>query len=152
MLLLKEMAIPGIEIMFKRVHRLVLASSCLLLLQSCSDSSPSSDFTSAMNRYSKELVGKSKASISNPTPPRMTSDLPSYIVEYTIVADALMTKKDGDKNTSSFALNTGITAVWSSTFCTQKLKDLMSEYGVKMVTGQLVSKDGEKHSMSTCMN
>lgn len=148
--------------MFAPLRKTFIATITLVLLQACSDpqagtanietTNESTTFEKAMNNYSDRLVEKTNLSISNPTSPKKTTDMPSYVVKYTINNDALITKEDGDKNITSYAINTGITTAWSQAFCTDDLKMIMSKYGVKMVTGQLVSRDGEKHSMSACMN
>jgi hypothetical protein len=108
-------------------------------------------FSSAMNLYSKELIARTNDSISDPTAPEKTTDLPSFVIKYTILNDALQIKEDAGANIVSYAINTGITQAWGKAFCTEELKKIMNEYGVFMVTGQLVTKSGENQSMSACM-
>lgn len=146
-----------------QITRVIATSICFGLLQSCSEGvvGYSSDsiglptvksFELAMDQYSKKLVQKTNGSISNPTTPEKTTDMPSYVVKYTINDDALKTKADGSTNTTSYAINVGITTAWSQSFCTDELKGIMRKYNVKMISGQLVLPDGERQSMSACMD
>ena len=146
-----------------RLTRIITASICFGLLQSCSQGRvgyssdsvglPTVDsFELAMKQYSEGLVTKTNGSISNPTSPEKTTDMPSYVVRYTINDDALKMKDDASTNRTSYAINVGITTAWSQAFCTDELKSIMRKYDVKMITGQLVLPDGEKQSMSPCMD
>lgn len=148
---------------FHRLTKIVTASIYFGLLQSCSQGTvgyssnsiglPIVDsFESAMNQYSKELIAKTNGSISNPTSPEKTTDIPSYLVRYTINNDALKTKDDASTNRTSYAINVGITTAWSQEFCTDELKEIMRTYDIKMITGQLVLPDGDKQSVSPCMS
>jgi len=148
---------------FNRLTKIISAFICFGLLQSCSQETvgygsdsiglPTVDsFELAMNQYSKRVVAKTNGSISNPTSPEKTTDMPSYVVRYTINDDALKTKDDASTNRTSYAINVGITTAWSQAFCTDELKSIMRKYDIKMVTGQLVLPDGEKQSMSPCMD
>ncbi len=109
-------------------------------------------FDDEMNQYSRDLVARANESISSPSNPEKTTDTPTYIVTYVIEKDEIKTRKDGDTNNVSFAINTGITKMWGNLFCTSELKGILSKYDVFMVTGQLVGKDGERYSMSPCMS
>lgn len=144
--------------MQRKISSSVLLGFSLLSLIGCSGNSgnyeaevAADSFPSEMNAYSRQLVAKTNSSIVNPTSPEQTTDMPSYVVRYTVVNKALNTKSDGDSNMVSYALNTGITAAWSSAFCTDELKQIMKKYDIPMVTGQLISKSGEQESMSACM-
>jgi hypothetical protein len=143
-----------ILVMHRKIPMLVLVGSSLLGLNSCSSNSGADvsddSFPSAMNAYSHKLIAITNSSISNPTVPEQTTDMPSFIVKYTVMNKSLNTKSDGDKNIVSYAINTGITEAWGRAFCTDELKEIMSKYGVEMVTGQLISKSGAYESMSAC--
>ena len=108
-------------------------------------------FDDEMNQYSRDLVARANESISTPSSPKKTTDMPSYVVTYVIEKDEIKTRKDGATNNVSFAINTGITKMWSNLFCTNDLKSLMAKYDVFMVSGRLVGKDGVDHSLSPCM-
>jgi hypothetical protein len=141
--------------MQRKISWFLLVGSALFALSSCSSNTSENgsddSFASAMNSYSRQLVARTNSSITNPTVPEQTTDMPSFVVKYTVVNRALDTKSDGDKNIVSYAINTGITTAWSRAFCTDELKEIMGRYDVAMVTGQLVSKSGENESMSVCM-
>lgn len=141
--------------MQRKIPTLILVCSSLLSIVGCSGdigAGVSADsFPSEMNEYSRQLVVKTNSSIINPTSPEQTTDMPSYLVKYTVVNNALNAKSDGDKNMVSYAINTGITAAWGRAFCTEELKQIMQKYDIAMVTGQLISKSGENQSMSVCM-
>ena len=109
-------------------------------------------FESAMTQYSEAIVQKSKGSITKASAPEQTTDMPSYVVKYTAVNPALLTSKDAATNPSSYARNVGITAGWKQMFCTPALKEILSEFDVAMVSGQLYSQAGESSSMAICMS
>ena len=104
-----------------------------------------------MHQYSKDLVVKYDQVISTPSYPKRTTDMPTYFVTYVIENDDIKTRKDAASNTVSFAVNSAITKRWGDMFCTSELKNLMKEYDVVMVGGQLIGKDGVDHSLTTCM-
>ena len=101
-------------------------------------------FESAMAQYSDAIVQKSKGSITKASAPEQTTDMPSYVVKYTAVNPALLTSKD--------ARNVGITAGWKQMFCTPALKEILNDFDVAMVSGQLYSEAGESSSMAICMS
>lgn len=109
-------------------------------------------FESAMAQYSDAIVQKSKGSITKASAPEQTTDMPSYVVKYTAVNPALLTSKDAASNPSSYARNVGITAGWDQMYCTTELQEIMNEFGVAMVSGQLYSEAGERSSMAICMS
>ena len=109
-------------------------------------------FDDDMNQYSRDLVARANESISTPSSPKKTTDMPSYVVSYVIEKDEIKTSKDGATNDVSFAVNTAITNMWSNLFCTNDLKSIMAKHDVFMVSGHLIGKDGVRHSMSSCMN
>ena len=130
----------------------LISSSCAV--DSSSNNPPSKSnlsFDEAVNNYSNELVARANNSISSPSNPEKTTDSPTYVITYVIEKDELKTKKDANINPTSFAINTGITVIWSDLFCTDELKGIMQKYNVFMITGQLIDKNGEKYSMSACM-
>lgn len=130
----------------------LLSSSCAVDSGSNNLSSKSNlSFDEAVNKYSNELVERANNSISSPSNPDKTTDRPTYVITYVIEKDELKTRKDASINPTSFAINTGITEIWSNLFCTEELKGIMQKYDVFMITGQLIDKDGEKYSMSVCM-
>ena len=104
-----------------------------------------------MHQYSKELVAKYDQVISTPSLPKRTTDMPSYFVTYVIENDDIKTRKDAASNTVSFAVNSAITKRWGDMFCTSELENILKKYDVVMVGGQLIGKDGVKHSLTTCM-
>tara|TARA_B100000674_G_C37921586_1_gene953548 strand:+ start:464 stop:880 length:417 start_codon:yes stop_codon:yes gene_type:complete len=125
-----------------------------LLVSSCSSkkaTTPKKYFFDEMHQYSKELVAKYDTAISTPSYPKRTTDMPSYFVTYVIEDDAIKTRSDASSNSVSFAINSAITKRWGDMFCTSELKSIMKMYGVVMVGGQLLDKDGVKHSLTTCM-
>ncbi len=130
----------------------LIASSCAVEDKSSNTSSNSNfSFDEAVNQYSKELVARANNSISSPSNPKKTTDTPTYVITYQIEKDEIKTRQDAATNPTSFAINTGITKMWSNMFCTEELKNIMQKYDVFMITGQLVGKDGKKYSMSACM-
>lgn len=138
------------------MKRVSLTSMALaLIVSSCAVEDESSksnlSFDEAVNQYSKELVARANNSISSPSNPKKTSDRPTYVITYQIEKDEIKTRQDASTNPTSFAINTGITKMWSNMFCTDELKSIMQKYDVFMTTGQLVDKEGEKYSMSICM-
>lgn len=130
----------------------LLSSSCTV--DSGSNNLPTKlnlSFDEAVNKYSNELVARANNSISSPSKPDKTTDRPTYVITYAIEKDALKTRKDAKVNPTSFAINTGITEIWSNLFCTEELKGIMQKYDVFMISGQLIDKSGEKNSISVCM-
>jgi hypothetical protein len=130
----------------------LISSSCAV--DSSSNNPPSKSnlsFDEAVNNYSNELVARANNSISSPSNPEKTTDSPTYVITYVIEKDELKTRKDADINPTSFAINTGITEIWSNLFCTEELKGIMQKYNVFMISGHLIDKEGEKYSMSSCM-
>jgi len=111
-----------------------------------------SSFESAMANYSSALIKNSSRSITKSTEPEKTTEMPSYVVKYTVVDPALLTSEGAANNPQLYARNVDITNEWVRMFCTPELKKIMSEFRVGMVSGQLYSKDGKDSSMSACMN
>lgn len=130
----------------------VSASSCSSGSNSTYTSTvASSSFEEEINKYSDELVVRANNAISTPSQPKKTTDTPTYVITYVIEKDELKTRKDADVNPTSYAINTGITKLWSNLFCTDELKGIMHDYDVFMVSGQLIDQKGEKYSLSACM-
>ena len=129
----------------------LLVSSCSSEGGSTKTASPTINFAYEMHQYSKELVAKYDQVISTPSLPKRTTDMPSYFVTYVIENDDIKTRKDAASNTVSFAVNSAITKRWGDMFCTSELENILKKYDVVMVGGQLIGKDGVKHSLTTCM-
>lgn len=130
----------------------LISSSCAV--DSSSNNPPNKSnlsFDEAVDKYSNELVTRANNSISSPSKPDKTTDRPTYVITYVIEKDELKTRKDADTNPTSFAINTGITTIWSNLFCTDELKGIMQKYDVFMISGQLIDREGETYSMSACM-
>jgi len=130
----------------------LITASCAVEKNTSKISSQSNQtFDKEVNQYSAELVARSNNSISSPSNPKKKTDMPAYVITYQIEKDEIKTRQDADTNPTSFAINTGITKMWSDMFCTKELKSIMQKHDVFMITGQLVGKDGKKYSMSPCM-
>lgn len=130
----------------------ITASSCSL--GSSSDNltyKTNLSFEKEIHQYSNELIERANNSISSASQPEKTTDMPSFVITYLIEKDELKTRKDADTKIISLAINNGITELWRDLFCTDELKDMIQKYDVVMITGQLVDKSGQKHSMSLCM-
>ena len=134
---------------YPKMKKITLTSVGLALIgASCA---ANLSFDEAVNQYSAKLVENANYSISSPSNPEKTSDIPTYVITYQIENDKMKTRKDADTNQTSYLVNTGITQMWTNMFCTQELKEIMRKYEIFMITGQLTDKNGEKHSMSVCM-
>jgi len=137
---------------------LLCAAISTLVLTSCTtektgqQTEQASSFEAAMANYSSTIIKNSSGSITKATEPEKTTDMPSYVVKYTVVDSALLTSEGAANNPELYARNVGITNEWVQMFCTPELKKIMSEFKIGMVSGQLYSKDGMDSSMSACMN
>jgi len=129
----------------------ILAPLILLTIATSACSTQNMNFAEEMNRYSYDLIDRANKSISTPSTPKKTTDMPSYVIRYVIEKDEIKTRKDGSTNKVSFMFNTVVTKMWSDLFCTNELKSIMAKYDVFMVSGQLFGKDGARHSVSMCI-
>ena len=129
----------------------ILAPLIVLTIATSACSTRNMTFAEEMNQYSNDLIDRANKSISTPSNPEKTTDMPSYVITYVIEKDEIKTRKDGSTNEVSFIFNTAISKMWSDMFCTNELKSIMAKYDVFMVSGQLFGKDGARHSVSVCM-
>jgi hypothetical protein len=126
------------------------------VLAGCATSGPgmignqSTSFEDEVTLYSSRLIQRSKGSITKASAPERTSDMPSYAIRYTAVSPALLTSKDADINSSSYARNIGITVGWKQMFCRPELKKILKDFGVPLVAGRIYSEAGESSSIAVC--
>ena len=135
----------------------------LLCLGACSSSEPEEPVEPPLpraeaillelNAYGQSVSTATKQNVSFLGNPERTDDVPtlSYAMKFQTSDPGLMAKDDADTNNLSLARNTALTEGWSRRFCTQKLKAIMTERDIFLVSGQLLNQHQELQTFSACM-
>jgi len=80
------------------------------------------------------------------------SPLNAFIIIFKTDHEDLMSNPGAKPGNSAYYENQGRTMVWSAKFCTNKLKRIMLQHKIDLVTGELTNLVGEIQSASPCFS
>lgn len=112
-----------------------------------------SSFSTPVNElleiYAKDVVKKHKL-LAFKAVNKTTSDPLAYIIIFQTSSKYMLTKPDGAYNEQSYDWNISVTNKWKDIFCTAKIKKIMQDESIGMVTGIITDERMVKHSMAPC--
>lgn len=118
---------------------------------SMNESPSASNFDEAIKLYSNSILKASSSGITKASLPEKTTESPTYVIFYTTTDPSMLTKEIRSNDVIGYAQNISITNRWNQKFCSEKLKSIIKEFNIFMISGQLVGPSGKKYSLSACM-
>jgi predicted nucleic acid-binding Zn ribbon protein len=78
------------------------------------------------------------------------SPLNAYKIYFKTDREELMSVSGAEYGNAEYFTNAGITKVWTERFCTQQLKEIISQYEIDLVSGDLSDFNGETQRVAVC--
>lgn len=113
------------------------------------ESSFSASVDELLETYAKDVVEKHKF-LTFKVVNKTTSDPLAYIIVFQTSSKDMLTRPDGAENAQSYGWNISVTNKWKEIFCTHKIRQIMKDESIGMVTGIITDEGMVKHSMAPC--
>jgi hypothetical protein len=118
---------------------------------STSDSDSASSLISELEKYGSAVAVATDGAVIFVSAEQTTkSPLNAFKLQFKTDRDALMSAPGAAPGNAAYLANFGRTELWSTRFCTEELKAIMSRYKIDLVSGDLTNLKGETQSISMC--
>jgi rubredoxin len=105
-----------------------------------------------LERYGQQIATTAEQGVLTYRSSQKTTNEPrlAYKVVFVTQSSSLMGDPTGRTDRSAFLRNQGVALVWKARFCTNDLSSLMRQYGIGMVSGQILDDAGEIQAIAIC--
>lgn len=106
----------------------------------------------ALARHGQQIAATSEPGVLTFRSSQKTTDAPrrAYKVVFLTRGDSMLSDPDGGTSQSGFLRNRGLALAWKAKFCTADLSSVMRQYGIGMVSGQVLDLAGDIQAIAIC--
>jgi hypothetical protein len=106
----------------------------------------------ALERHGQQIAATTEQGVLTYRNSQKTTEEPrrAYKVVFLTRSPSLISDPAGKTDRSAFLRNQGVALVWKAKFCTHDLSSLMTQYGIGMVSGQVLDDAGEIQAIAIC--
>lgn len=106
----------------------------------------------ALKRHGEQIAATAEQGVLTYRSSQKTTEEPrrAYKVVFVTQSSSLISDPSGKTDRSAFLRNQGVALVWKAKFCTVDLSSLMKQYGIGMVSGQVLDDVGEIQAIAVC--